>query len=348
MLFKMWKKVIAGLFFILLLLVIWQFELVAYGLGQARGQLSIIWNARAIEEVLEDPKVADSLKQKILLTQEIRDFAIDSLGVNDTDSYRTLYDQQGKPVLWVVTACEPFSMKDYQWTFPVIGTFSYKGFFEYDKAVQAEKALQAKGLDTRIRTVSAWSTLGIFNDPILSGLLFRSEGSLANTIIHELTHATLFVKDDLKFNENLASFVGNKGAEAFLINKYGKNSAEHRAYVDQLHDRRLFAEHMLLGSRQLDSLYAGFGQELTYDQKLAKKRAKIREILQAADQLDFRTFRYRQLPQKLLNKELPNNTFFRSYVRYQSELQELEQEFNNKFHGQLDQYLAYLKAKYEK
>ncbi|MFP4090844.1 MAG: aminopeptidase [Cyclobacteriaceae bacterium] len=344
----MWKKITAALLFIITVLLIWQLELVAYGLGQARGQFNIIWHSRDIEEVLNDPEVADSLKQKILLTQEIREFAIDSLGVNDSNSYRSLYDQKGKPVLWVVTACEPFSMKDRKWKFPVIGTFSYKGFFDYEKALAEKARLDAEGLDTGIRTVSAWSTLGIFDDPILSELLFRSEGSLANTIIHELTHATLFVKDDLKFNENLASFVGNKGAESFLIHKYGENSAEHQSYINYLHDRRLFAEHMLQGTRRLDSLYRSFTEDLSPEQKSAQKLAMILSILEEAKNLEFRTENYRLLPRKMLKEELPNNTFFKGYVRYQSELNSLEKEYSEQFDSDLKKYLSYLKAKYEK
>jgi predicted aminopeptidase len=343
------KKILAGLGGLLLLLLVWQYELVAYGIGQARGQLKVIWNARPVEEVLEDPQVPDSLKQKIRLAQEVRDFAIDSLGVNDSDSYRTLYDQQGKPILWVVTACEPYSMEDKKWSFPIIGEFSYKGFFDYEKALEEKALLDEAGYDTGIRTVSAWSTLGILDDPLMSGLLFRSEGELANTIVHELTHATLFVRDDLRFNENLASFVGNRGAEAFLKHKYGTDAAEYNYYINYLYDRRLFAEHMLAGVDRLDSLYQSFTEDIDVEEKERLKQQEIGAILQEAKELDFKNQRYRAFLDSLLEAEnLPNNTFFKSYVRYQADLDTLEKEFEEDYGEDIKSYLAYLKQKYGK
>lgn len=343
----MWKKIFGVVAFLLLIMLVWQYELVVYGLGQAEGQLKIIWNARPIEEVLNDPAVADSLKQKILLTQDIREFAIESLGVNDSDSYKSVFDQKGKPVLWVVTACEPFSMEDKKWKFPILGSFSYKGFFDYNKALKEKAKWEAEGYDTGIRTVSAWSTLGILDDPIMSGLLFRSEGELANTIVHELTHATLFVKNDLKFNENLASFVGNKGAELFLKSKYGDKSEPFLQYVNYQYDRKLFAEHMLEGVHRLDSLYRSFSPNMRLEDKQVLKEREIRSILTDARALDFRSERYRMLVSKLSGQdELPNNTFFNRYVRYQATVSSLEEEFKEQFEGDIKVFLEYLKKKY--
>ena len=342
------KKILVGIGLAVLILAVWQYELVAYGLGQAKGQLKIIWHARPIEEVLQDDQVADSLKQKIRLAQEVREFAIDSIGVNDSDSYRSLYNQHGKPVLWVVTACEPFSMEDKRWSFPILGVFSYKGFFDYNKAKELRAELKLEGYDTGIRTVSAWSTLGILDDPLMSGLLFRSEGELANTIVHELTHATLFVKDSLKFNENLASFVGHRGAEAFLSHKYGKSSEQYAEYVNRQYDSRLFAEAMLKGGRQLEELYDSFTPQMKVKEKKSLKTVTIRKILKEAKSLDYRTKRYTVYLDKLLErKELPNNTFFKGYVRYQAELASLETEFDQ-HQGDIRSYLSFLKVKYGK
>lgn len=341
------KKIALGVGALLLLLVVWQRELVAYGVSQARGQLRIIRNARPIEEVMNDPTVADSLKQKISLVQRVRKFAIDSLGANDSDSYRTLYDQRGKPVLWVVTACEPFSLKDKKWSFPIIGTFSYKGFFEYDRAIALRDELQRQGYDTGIRTVGAWSTLGFFSDPILSGLLFRTEGQVANTIIHELTHATIFIKDDLKFNENLASFVGDKGAKAFLAHAYGRSSAPYQAYDNYRTDRQKYSEHMLRGTQQLDSLYQRLVATSDSTAKANQKRQLITKILQQADTLSLRSPGYRKRLQRLQQPDaLPNNTFFKAFVRYQGESDSLERVFRTRFDGDIKSYLLHLKNQY--
>ena len=341
------KKIMLGLSIMIALLLIWQGELVLYGIAQAKGQLTILWKARPISEVLQDPAVPDSLKQKIVLVQKVRAFAIDSLGVSDSDSYRTLYDQQGKPVLWVVTACEPFSLKDKKWSFPIAGTFSYKGFFEYEKAVNERKKLAREGYDTGIRTVSAWSTLGFFNDPIMSNLLFRTEGSVANTIIHELTHATVFVKDSLRFNENLASFVGDKGAKAFLKHQYGRQSAAHQAYEAYRIDQKKYTAHMLKGTQQLDSLYQLMVSVSDSTDKAQQKERMIRHILVKADTLSLRSPRYQKLLAKLQRpKHLPNNTFFKAFVRYQAQSDSLEQVFETRFRGDIKAYLVHLKEKY--
>lgn len=341
------KKIVIGGSVLLLLLLVWQRDLIGYGISQAKGQLSIIWNARPIEEVMSDPAVADSLKQKIALVQRVRKFAIDSLGVNDSDSYRTLYDQQGKPVLWVVTACAPFSLVDKKWSFPIIGTFSYKGFFDYDRAVALRDELSEQGYDTGIRTVSAWSTLGFFDDPIMSNLLFRTEGQVANTIIHELTHATIFVKNNLKFNENLASFVGDKGAEAFLEYAYGRSSAPYQAYDNYRADRQKYSEHMLRGTQQLDSLYkelVAVGDSTT---KAHQKKHLITQVLQKADTLSLRSPSYRRLLKRLQRPDtLPNNTFFKEFVRYQGASDSLEQVFQTRFDSNLKNYLLHLKDQY--
>ena len=341
------KKIALGSGVLLLLLLVWQHELVWYGISQAQGQLRIVWNARPIEEVMSDPTVADSLKQKIALVQRVREFAIDSLGVNNSDSYHTLYDQQGKPVLWVVTACESFSLEDKKWSFPIVGTFSYKGFFEYDQAVALRHELSGQGYDTGIRTVNAWSTLGFLDDPILSGLLFRTEGEVANTIIHELTHATIFVKNDLKFNENLASFVGDKGAEAYLAYAYGLSSEPYQAYDNYRTDRQKYFEHMLRGTQQLDSLYKGLAAVADSTTKANQKKQLITQILQKADTLSLRSPRYRRLLHRLQQPEaLPNNTFFKAFVRYQGASDSLEQVFQTRFDGDIKDYLMHLKNQY--
>ena len=277
------KKIGVALAAILIIVLIGQRELVSYGIMQANGQIKVLWNARPIEELLADPEVSDSLKQKVRLVQEVKQIAVDSLGVAPSGSYRSVYDQQGKPILWVITATEPFSLKDREWKFPLLGTFSYKGFFNLQKALEEKQELTNKGLDTGIRTVSAGSTLGFCDDPILSQLLFRSDGQVANTIIHELTHGTSFVKDSLRLNENIATFIGNEGAEAFLAHKYGADSEKVVEYRQYLQDRKKYIDHMLRGTNQLDSLYQELTEDMAYQTKAKKKERLIRTIVNAAD-----------------------------------------------------------------
>ncbi|MBA3901938.1 MAG: aminopeptidase, partial [Bacteroidetes bacterium] len=224
---------ITGFFeFALGAILLFNFSLVGYGFSQLKGQLAILLNTQPIEEVLADPAFPDSLKTKLILIQEIRAFAVDSIGINPSENYTTFYDQKGKDILWVLTACEPYELKAYEWTFPLLGAVQYKGFFDLEKGKKEEEKILNSGLDGGLGRVGAWSTLGFFKDPVLSNMLAYEDGNLANLIIHELTHGTLFVKGDVEFNENLANFIGDQGAIRFLKQRYGEESAELKEYLE--------------------------------------------------------------------------------------------------------------------
>jgi predicted aminopeptidase len=340
---KFLKFSVLILFLVMLSLAAFQWELVNYALAQARGQLEIVWNAKPIAVYLEDPDFPSELKYKLELITEIRQFAFDSLAINHSDNYTTMYDQGDKELMWVVTASEPFLLEPYEWKFPFIGTFSYKGFFDYEKAEKLEKELKKMGLDTDIRTAGGWSTLGWFKDPVLSKMLDRSEGALAELIIHELTHGTLFVKDSLQFNENLATFIGTKGAEWFLKMKYGEDSGEYENYIISKSDQKYFSNHILRGAQHLDSLYQGIISLTDSVKKLQMKNQALDLIVDNVDTLSLvnkeRYLRY-------INNLKPNNTFFMSYLRYRGELELLENEFAEKYRGNILLMLSDYKKKY--
>lgn len=115
--------------FVLLIIVIWQWHWIVYGAQMGAGQLKIIWNARPVETFLQDPSFPDSLKAKLRMIEEVRKFAIDSLGLKDTKNYKTLYDQQGAELMWVVQACGEFELKPMLWKYPIVGSFAIQRFF---------------------------------------------------------------------------------------------------------------------------------------------------------------------------------------------------------------------------
>ena len=272
------KKILLVSILILVAYLCWYRHLVRYGWMQAKGQLEILWNARPVNDLYDDTNLADSLRSKLQLIEDIKSFA-DSLGLEVGNSYTKVYDQKGKAILWNLSACEPFAFKSFTWTFPILGTFSYKGFFDLDEAKAEAKLLKDKGLDTRIRSVGAWSTLGWFDDPLLSNQLFRSEGDLAEMIFHELTHATIFYQDSVTFNENLASFVGKKATVAFLTQHFGDSSKEKIDYLMSEKDAILFRNHFLEGKDLLDSLYQSFTPDLTDSTKNQLKEMAIKSII---------------------------------------------------------------------
>lgn len=346
---NMWKKIGLLILLVLICVLVWQRELVSYGWMQAKGQLRILWNTKPVSEVLTDPAYPDSLKQKIELIREIKRFAIDSLGLDKSGSYESFYDQQGKPILWVVTAAEPYQLVARQWHFPVLGTFSYKGFFEKDRADSLVASLKREGLDTRTAEVSAWSTLGFLNDPILSSFLNRPVGSLAELIIHELTHGTLFVKNSLEYNENLADFVGEYGALRFLGQKYGKASVPYQNYLANKSFYERYDQHILRGTHLLDSLYRDFKLKTPVAVKDSLKWQTIRQIVETSDTLtDQRSpTSVRLVKKRRLSKlNLPNNAYFIGYLTYRKQQNRFRTEFENQFGGDFKRYLAFLKETY--
>lgn len=317
----------------MLALIFW--ELIAYGFGQAQGQFEIIRNARPLEEVLADENIADSLKSKIQLVSEIRQYAIDSIGLSDSDNYTTFYDQEGRVLLWNLSGCEPFQFIPKMWSFPLLGSFPYKGFFELEKAKEEQAELIAENYDTRIRPVGGWSTLGWFTDPILSNMLQRSEGRLADLIIHELTHATLFVKDDIEFNENLASFIGERGAQEFLQFRYGAESAEYSDYKLHLEDNKQFTKHILTCTKLLDSLYTSFDEHTSDSVKAFQKHVMIDEIASSLDTIFFHNSRYNQIFQS----GRPNNAYFMSFLRYHSSEDSLSVLLKKEYSNDLEAFV---------
>lgn len=341
-LLKVLRWTLVGLLLVVLALGLINGKLVGYGLAQARGQLNIIWNARPVLVYLNDPNFADSLKAKLRLIEEIRQFATDSLALKDTENYTTLYDQRGEEVMWVVTASERYQLRPKEWEFPVIGAVPYKGFFEKEKAIDLARQLQNENWDVNVRNPSGWSTLGWFTDPILSKMLARSDGDLASLIIHEMVHATIFVKDSVNFNENVASFVGDRGAEEFLIWKYGKQSTEYITYIQEDHDYIKYVNHMLHGTQVLDSVYKAIANKPA-DAKEVYKQETIQSIVNALDTLT------RSSKTKLSDRfkeQLPNNAYFMAFIHYQSGQDELWAEWKQSFDSDLKSYIQALTSKY--
>lgn len=324
---------------------LFQPELVTYGLAQARGQLRIVWNARPINEVLKDPTVADSVKKKLELVQDIRGFAFDSLGLTLSENYTTFYDQHGQRLMWVVTACDPYALKPQHWHFPVLGDVPYKGFFSAEKAKAEAQRWKSEGLDVNIGGASGWSTLGWFRDPVLSSMLRNDEGDLAELIIHELTHGTLFVKDSVDFNENLASFVGEKGALLFLERKFGTASKEYNTYINNEADDRTVETFMLSSAKRLDSLYTSLekAQAAPATRATAKKN-RFDEIVALAKLLPLHDTGFAERLGKRMHES--GNAVFMSYVRYGAKKGNFEDELQQQAGGDLKKYVAYLRKKY--
>ncbi len=330
-------KICAGLFIILCL---FNCKSSCYGVQQGIGQLKIVWKSEPLENYLNNAVYPDSLKFKIRLIHEIKQFAIDSLGIYPSKNYTKMYDQKGAPGMYVVTACEPFALEPYQWSFPIVGEFSYKGFFKKKRAIKEAELLKKKGYDTDIGEVNAWSTLGWFRDPVMSSMLKKTEGRLASLLIHELTHGTIFVKNDVQFNENLASFIGDKGALLFLKQKYSDESIEINNYLGELSDLQKIRAHMHKAAEQLKAFY----KENKDLKPKKRKQEKINKIIMDMDTLSLNSFEKVSHIQAL--KDTLNNTFFTDFLMYREDQKKLEKTFNEEFKGDFNLYFNFLKKKY--
>ncbi len=339
----MLKRILIVVLIVVAVLCTYYWPLISYGVGQGLGQLKIIREARTIEECMKDPEFPDSLKSKLKLIAQARQFAIDSLGLDDTDNYKTLYDQQGKELMWVVTACEPFRLKEKLWEFPVIGSVPYKGYFDREKAIKEKEALESEDWDVSVQNPGGWSTLGWFTDPILSGMLSRDDGDLASVIIHEMVHATIYVKDSSDFNENLASFIGDCGAEEFILRNFGDTSRQYHEYIFEDSDHRKVAEHMLRATQELDSLYSTFTEKDPIKLKKEKKQHFIQQIVDSMDTLSLGGDQKRR---KRFSKRLPNNTYFMFFKTYESKHDSMKDEWTANFHKNLRSMINHYKKAY--
>lgn len=343
--FRKFLLVFADLLLIpLVVFALFNVSLLVYGLKMGRGQLEIVTGARPISEVLNDASVADSVKQRLKLILEIRSFAFDQLGLTRNENYTKFYDQQGKPAIYVVTACEKFSLTPYRWNYSVLGKMPYKGFFEKAPAKAEQQRLLALGYDADLGGAAGWSTLGWFSDPVLSQMLRYSDGDLAELIIHELTHGTIFVTDSVEYNENLASFVGYKGAIAFLKMKYGDDSPQLERYLKGRVAEQKREAFMLSAAQQLDSLYKSFASTADTAFCLAQRNSCYTKIVEQARMQQIGDSLYPVRLQKRLAEN--GNTVLMHALRYGEQQDDFETEYS-KFQN-LVTYINWLKEKYGK
>lgn len=209
---------------------------------------------RPIADVLADPSLSDPVKRKLRLVVDARRFAQDSLGLDPGNSFTAYADIGRDTLVLVLSAARRDSLVGYSWRYPVVGRLPYRGFFDLADAQKAARDLEARGYDTYLRTADAFSTLGWFDDPLLSTTLRHDSLNVANTVIHEITHSTFFPEGQGVFNESFASFVGARGAEHFFRSR---GSAATAAMADaSWQDEKVLSAFWRSLSRSLDSAFA--------------------------------------------------------------------------------------------
>jgi predicted aminopeptidase len=255
-----------------------------YVFQAAYNQSKILLGRRQIEKVIADPKTDPGDRQKLEVVLQARAFGT-TIGLNTGKSF-TSYTDIGKDTLaWVVVASRRDSFSLYTWWFPIVGTVPYKGFFSEEDAKSQASQLEGVGYEASVRGTEAFSTLGWFNDPVLSTTLKNPPVRIANTVLHESVHATVWIPGNVAFNESLANFVGGQAAIEFFRSQQkecrgeGKNcteaddrvSAAERELAFQLE----FGDTVASLVEALEKLYGS--ESLSSEEKIARREGVFQE-----------------------------------------------------------------------
>ncbi len=236
----------------------------------ASGQLQLLRAREPVAQVIADPGRDPQLRAHLAQSQKARQFASEQLHLPDNQSYR-LYADIGRPyVVWNVFATPEFSLKPHTHCFPIAGCVAYRGYYSQG-AARGETAVQRlNGMDVSIGGVEAYSTLGWFNDPIISSMMNWGDERLATLIFHELAHQRFYVKDDTEFNESFATFVEQEGTRQW---RASRGLAPDNGTLMQQRDQ--FTQLVLNTRTRLERLYA---QPLPAEQMRQRKAAEFERL----------------------------------------------------------------------
>lgn len=298
-----------------------------YYVKSAYRQMSLLSQRVPFEKALERPDLSDEEKRKIRLAQEVMIFAEEKLGLKSGGNYTSFVALDRPYVTYVVSAAPKWELRHHTWDFPIIGKAPYKGYFDERDAKAEEESLRKKDLDTFLRGVSAYSTLGWFRDPLLSSMLRYKDHDLVNTLIHETVHATLFIKNNADFNERLATFMGNWGTDLFYKSKEGTDSETVRRIHDENRDEKLFAEFI---SKELRLLESWYREQTEKDEEIRKKRIReIQDRFVTELKPRLKSRQYERFPELELNNA--RLLVYRTYLQDLSDFEKLAEKLGGDF-----------------
>ncbi|MFW5729974.1 MAG: aminopeptidase, partial [Spirochaetota bacterium] len=202
----------------------------------------------------------------------IRRFGVEELGLSETRSYTRFINTPKDHVAFVVSAARPLSFERKLWRYPLVGTVPYKGFYSEQSALREAARLEAQGWEPLVRKVGAFSSLGYAADPLYSYMSSYHPERIASLLLHEMTHATIWVRGDAALNEAIATYVGDRGALAYLEHRYGMASTIVAEAHRRQADRGRFTEFLQGVASRLEGVYAR-------DNSDAWKRAQREAIL---------------------------------------------------------------------
>ena len=301
---------------------------------QGTRYLALRSKAVSAERALADPKTSAATKNLLSRAAKIRSFATNVLGLKDTRNYKAVVEMDADRLATIVSACDAVSFERYLWRYPVVGALPYKGFFKPEEAEREAARLKAKGLDVIVRPVDAFSTLGWFADPLFSFMSSYDDAELAETLIHELSHATVFVKKAEQFNEEFATFVGRRGALAYLEAAYGPKSRELEEAIETRRDSETFAAFL---RETADALEPVYGSSRSREEKLARKKEILASRAEEYSRIAPSAFKgegYRDFPMERIN-----NAYLDLYRLYEGEPELYREYLDRKCGGNLSRFI---------
>jgi len=225
-----------------------------YYFDAMRGQMNVSQSAQPIQALLDNPQIQPALKRKLATVLEIRAFASRELHLPDNPSYRSYADLQRPYVIWNIFATPEFSIEPRAWCFPFAGCVDYRGYFSGRDAAHFADVLRKQGYDVYVGGVSAYSTLGWFNDPVLNTFINYPDTEVARLIFHELAHQVAYVPDDSTFNESFAVTVELDGMRRWLAQA---GTAEQRtAFAAAEHRKSGFIALIQKARSDLEKIYS--------------------------------------------------------------------------------------------
>jgi predicted aminopeptidase len=312
-----------------------------YYLKSATGHLKIMAAAHPVKDIVRDPAMAPRLRERLELSQRIRDYASTELKLPDNASYRRYADLHRSAAVWNVTAAPAYSLELKTWCFPVTGCVGYRGYYDEADARALAATLAGEGYEVSVYPVTAYSTLGWMNwaggDPLLNTFLGYPEGELARVIFHELAHQVVYIQDDTMFNESFAVAVERLGGARWLQTQSSQAARDEYAAFDAR--RHQFRDLSRVTRERLKAVYDAPGQS-----PQAKEEAKRRVMQQFRDEYAQMRAGWPGDPARFRGYDRwvneANNAFFGAQAAYD----ELVPGFEALFHREGDDFPRFYQA----
>lgn len=238
--------------------------------GQAAfGHVSLMASREPIDNLLNNPSLDSQLAQQLHVVVQAREFAASDLHLPANGSFTSFVALDRPFPVWNVFAAPEFSLTPVSWCFPVAGCVSYRGYFSQQAAVEFSEQLASEGFDVYVAGAEAYSTLGWFNDPLTSAVLWRNNNQLMALVIHELVHQHYYLPGDTAFNESLATFIEQEGLRRWHAGRAEKQAMA--AYEKQARQRQIFIDFVLGYRDQFDALYRTESVSVTEKQALQQQ-----------------------------------------------------------------------------